>query len=573
MTRYLVTSALPYANGPIHFGQVIGAYLPADCYVRTLRLKGEEVCFVCGADEHGVAITINADKEGVDYPSYVARWRDDAKSTFDRLGIEFDVWSGTSVSPYHAELSQEFFRRLNAGGYLDKRTNEQLYCPQDEMFLADRYVLGVCYVCGEDGARGDECPACGTWLDALRLKSPRCQTCGTTPERRNTTHWYLDLPKLRDEHIGAWFEDHPWKDNVREFVRNMLADLHERPITRDMSWGVPVPPEIAGDEVGKVLYVWFDAPIGYVSFTREWAEQQGDPDAWKRFWNDPETRLVHFIGKDNIPFHCVIFPSMLWGVKQDYILPWSVPANEFYNLQGKKFSTSRNWVIPLDSFFERYDDEVTRFYLLSSSPETADSEWRWGEFQRCANASLADTIGNLATRVLRFIDKHFEGQVPPLVDAHEAELDRTLLEDCGRIADPGDSVLEFRYRRACEELIANAAVANVFVDRTAPWALRKTDPALAGSTLNTACQWIALLARWMVPFMPKKAQQLWAMVGGEGDVAALGWPQPPVAGTWRQIPAGRPLGEITGLFTKLSDEDIQHEIDALEARAAPGSEK
>ena len=569
MVRYLVTSALPYANGPIHFGQVIGAYLPADCYVRTLRMLGEEVCFVCGTDEYGFAITVNAEAEGTPYDEYVARWRENARTTFEGLGIEFDVWSGTSISPHHRELSQQFFRRLDQGGYLLKRTSDQLYCPKDEMFLADRYVLGTCYVCGEDNARGDECPKCGTWLDALRLVAPRCRECGATPEKRATTHWYLDLPKLRDEHIGAWFQDHPWKGNVQAFVRAMLDELQERPITRDMSWGIPVPEDIAGDEVGKVLYVWFDAPIGYLSFTREWADARGQPDAWKRFWKDPETRLVHFIGKDNIPFHCLIFPSMLWGQRDGYVLPWQVPAMEFYNLQGRKFSTSRNWTIPLERFFETYDRDATRFYLLSSAPEAADSEWRWEEYQRCVNASLADTIGNLATRVLRFVKKYEDGRIPPIATAHVEELDRVLLEECGPIEDPAEAILEFRFRRACERLVAGGTVANVFIDREAPWSLRKADPERSASVLNTAIQWLAWMARCMVPFMPGKAQLLWAMVGGQGPVEATGWPGLPRRGAWRTLAVGTPLGEIVGPFTKLADEGIRSEIEALERRSKP----
>ena len=565
--RYLVTSALPYANGPIHFGHLIGAYLPADCYARTLRMHGEEVCFVCGADEYGFAITMNADTAGVPYPEYVARWRSEIKATFDHIGIEFDVWSGTSLSPNHGELAQDFFRRLDEGGYLEKRTTDQLYCPHDEMFLADRYVVGTCYVCGEENARGDECPNCGTWLDALKIEDPRCRVCGTTPVLRQTTHWYLNLPKLRDEFIGEWFQDHPWKGNVKAFVAAMLEELQERPITRDMNWGIPVPADMLGGETGKVLYVWFDAPIGYVSFTREWAEEQGDPEAWKRFWKSEDTRLVHFIGKDNIPFHCLIFPSMLYGQKDGYVLPWQVPAMEFYNLQGRKFSTSKHWTIPLEPFFETYDREATRFYLLSSAPETADSEWRWEGFQRCVNTSLADTIGNLATRVLRFVAKHHDGCVPPIPPSLEKELDPILLEECGEPTDPHESILAFRFRRACEELVANGSIANVFIDREAPWALRKTDPERSAAVLNTAIQWLAWLARWMVPFMPDKAQLLWSMVGGSGAVADTGKPGVPVAGSWRLVEAGTPLGEIVGPFQKLDDEAIQREIAALEERS------
>ncbi len=571
MTRYLITSALPYANGPIHFGQVIGAYLPADCYVRALRLRGEEACFVCGADEHGVAITIGAEAEESSYEDYVARWRDQAKETFDRLGIEFDVWSGTSVSPFHAEMSREFFRRLDENGYLIRRASEQFYCPKDEMFLADRYVTGTCYVCGHDQARGDECPKCGTWLEALRLEVPRCKVCGTSPERRQTTHWYLDLPKLRDDGIGPWFEDHPWKGNVKAFVGAMLKDLQPRPITRDMKWGIPVPEELLGTlaegEPDKVLYVWFDAPIGYVSFTREWAEARGEPEAWKDFWRSPDTRLVHFIGKDNIPFHCLIFPSMLFGVKQDYVMPWAVPAMEFYNLQGRKFSTSGNWTIAPDEHFTRYDSEATRFYLLSSAPETSDSEWSWGEFQSCVNASLADTIGNLVTRVLRFVAKHFDGQLPALAPALEDEVRASLLEHSGPFADPVDDILAFRFRRATQTLIANAAVGNVYIDREAPWALRKSDPERAGAVLFGACQWIAWIARWMVPFMPTRAQEIWEMLGGSGPVAAATTDGVPTAANWRLLPAGTALGAITSPFEKLEDATIQAEVAALEARA------
>ncbi len=572
MTRYLVTSALPYANGPIHFGHVAGAYLPADVYVRTLRMLGEDVRYVCGADEHGVAITIGADREGLSYADYVARWRDEMKKLFDHLGIEFDVWSGTSISAPHRELAQDFFRQLDDNGYLIERTTEQLYCTTDAMFLADRYVTGTCPSCGHEGARGDECPSCGTWLDPLELRDPRCKICGSTPERRSTRHWYLDLAKISAEHLTEWFAAGDWKPNVRAFVESMLKDLHERPITRDMSWGVPVPEDRAQGETGKVLYVWFDAPIGYLSFTKEWAEQAGRPEAWRDYWKDPETRLVHFIGKDNIAFHCVVFPAMLYGVKQDFVLPWRVPANEFYNLQGRKFSTSENWSIPLAEFFENYDSEVARFYLLSSLPETSDSEWRWEEFQRVANTSLADTIGNLATRVLRFIDKRFDGRIPELCARHAEELDRAILTECGPILDPAESVRAFQFRRAAEHLVANAAAANVFVDRHAPWKLVKEDRELAAGVLNTCCEWLACVARWMAPFLPGKSQALWAMLGQQGPVSEAPWPAVPAAGSWRTLAAGQALGQVEGLFPKIDDETIAAEIAALEARAAARTE-
>lgn len=566
MTRHLVTSALPYANGPLHFGHVVGAYLPADVYVRTLRMRGDEVLFVCGTDEHGVAITIGAEQEGVPYPEYVARWRASIKGAFDAFGIEFDVWSGTSICPEHAQESQHFFRRLDQNGYLVQQTEEQLYCLHDEMFLADRYIAGTCYVCGHAEARGDECPKCGSWLDPLKMTQVSCKVCGTTPVKRSTRHWYLDLPKLRDDGVGAWFEHHPWKSNVRTFIGNQLAELRPRAITRDMRWGVPLPEDRADGETGKVLYVWFDAPIGYVSFTKQWARERGTPDAWKTWWQSADTRLVHFIGKDNIPFHCLVFPSMLFGMREGWILPWQVPANEFYNLQGAKFSTSKRWTIPIDEFVARYDSEAARFYLLASAPETADSEWRWEDFQACVNAGLADTIGNLVTRVLRFIDKNCESAIPPLDPAHEAELDATILSECGAFADPGDAIVEFRFRRASEDLLACARVANVFVDRSAPWTLRKTDPVKGASVLNTCCQWLAWLARWMAPFMPRKAQALWEMLGQTTRVADERWPGLPQPGAWRILAAGQKLGKVEGLFAKIDDARTAEEVAALEAR-------
>jgi methionyl-tRNA synthetase len=572
LPRYLVTSALPYANGPIHFGHVVGAYLPADVYVRTLRMQGEEVLYVCGTDEHGVAITIGAEKEGVPYADYVARWRGAIKETFDRLGLAFDVWSGTSVSPFHAPLSQDFFRRIEGNGYLLVRESEQLYCTTDRMFLADRYVVGTCPNCGYPEARGDECPRCAKWIDPLDPKfaaTARCKVCGTAPEKRTTHHWYLDLPRIRNEFLGRWVAEHEWKPNVGAFVENQMKEIEPRPITRDMPWGVPLPESALADTAGKVLYVWFDAPIGYVSFTREWAAARGEPDAWKRWWQDPGTRLVHFIGKDNIPFHCVVFPAMLHATREGYVLPWQVPANEFYNLQGGKFSTSQGWTIPLDEFFARYDAQAARFYLLASSPETKDSEWNWKEFQACVNAQLADAIGNLVTRVLRFVDKHHAGTVPSVAPEHVEELDRVLLAECGPFGDPAEHVRAFKFRRAAEQLVENARVANVFVDRLAPWSLQKTDPAKAASVLSTCSEWIGYVARWMAPLMPEKAAAIWSMLGRTDPVTALGWPARPAPGAWRIGLAGNRLGKVEGLFPKIDDAAVAAEIAALEARKRP----
>lgn len=552
MSQTLVTSALLYANGPLHFGHIAGAYLPADLYVRTLRMCGEDVLAVSGSDDHGVAITISAEKAGEDYASYVKRWHDDMRATFDALDIRYDIVSGTSTSPPHAALSQEFFEQLLAGGYLVERESEQLYCVHDQMFLADRYVSGTCYVCGHEHARGDECPNCGTWIDPLKFEDPRCNICGNTPERRKTTHWYLDLPKLRDEHIGDWIKGHGWKSNVANFIENLLKDVPERAITRDMSWGVPLPVSVGDKGDGKVLYVWFDAPIGYISFTKELLEARGEgPDAWERWWKNPDTKLVHFIGKDNIPFHCLVFPSMLHGTGAGYVLPAEVPANEFYNLEGGKFSTSGGNAFDIKTFLQTWDVDVTRFYLASTMPETSDSDFSLGQLVQVANTSLAGTIGNLASRVLKFIAKNYDGRVPAYEGDHTAEMDRVLLTECGELEDPAESIRQFRFRKAAEALVRNASAANVFVDRMAPWALRKEDPDKAAASLATLCEYLAWIARWMAPFMPTKAQTLWEMLGCEGEVAAQSWPGLPEAGSWRAPLTGQPLGELSALFPRV----------------------
>ena len=551
MTRYLVTSALPYANGPIHFGHVAGVYLPADVYVRTLRMMGEEVLSICGTDEYGVAITLKADQEGTPYPEYVKRWNHEIHSFFDRLHIEFDTFSGTSRCPQHEGTAQDFFRHLGANGYLDKQETTQLYCETDEMFLADRYVGGTCYVCGCEKARGDECPDCGTWIDPLRLIAPVCKQCGNTPVHRTTRHWYLNLPKLRDEHIGAWINDHEWKPNVRAFIQNLLKDVPSRSVTRDLKWGVPVPEDLAEGEEGKRLYVWFDAPIGYISFTKELMAQRGTPDEWQRWWQDPETRLVHFLGKDNIPFHCLVFPSMLWGTQQNYILPWQVPANEFYNLEAGKFSTSEGRTLDLDAFFAKYDPEAVRFYILTTLPETSDSTFSLEQMVLTINSGLAGNLGNLATRVLKFLAKNFDGVIPPIAPEHLDEMDHLMLGDCGEIGDPGIHVREFRFRQAAATLLANSSVGNVFMQRTEPWALRKTDPERAASALNTLCEWIRWVAQWMAPFLPQKAQELWEMLGCQGQVAQEPWPGIPQKGAWRRLEAGARLGTPEALFPRV----------------------
>ena len=553
MTRHLVTSALPYANGSIHLGHVAGAYLPADLYVRGLRQMGEEVLFVCGADEHGVAITIGAEQAEQSYDEYVAHWREGIKRTFDSLGIEFDTWSGTSICPDHEEMTQEFFRQLDDQGYLIRREIEQLYCAKDEMYLADRYVEGTCYSCGAENARGDECPACGTWIETLRLKEPRCKLCGEAPERRSTSHWFLDLPSLRDAKVADWIKSREWKSNVSAFIKGLLKDAPERAITRDMTWGVPVPADRSAGTSGKVLYVWFDAPIGYISFTKEWARKQGREEDWKLWWQNEDTHLVHFIGKDNIPFHCLVFPSMLWGTGQDYIMPHAVPANEFYQLAGGKFSTSDGHTFDLEAYLADTDAEVVRCYVTSTLPETADAEFNANDLVTFNNAQLASNLGNLGSRVLKFIAKNFDGRIPELDPAHTGDLEGLLFECCADCEDPGVDIKAFRFRRALEDVLALATAANVFMQRCEPWKTNKTDAALAGSQLNILCEWLSLLAAWLAPFAPHKAQELWLQLGGEGQVKDAGWPKVPGPDNpdWRTGLGGRQLGELGTLFPRM----------------------
>ena len=339
---------------------------------------------------------------------------------------------------------------------------------------------------------------------------------------------------------------------MEKFIENLLEDVPERAITRDMSWGVSLPPEVGDAGEGKVLYVWFDAPIGYISFTKELMRERGTPEAWKDWWQNEDTQLVHFIGKDNIPFHCLVFPSMLHGVQDSYVLPTAVPANEFYNLKGGKFSTSGGNAFDVVQFVEEWGVDATRFYLCSTMPETSDSEFSLEQLIQTVNTALAGTIGNLATRVLKFIAKNFDAVVPELQEAHREEMDRLILEECGPIEDPALHVREFRFRRAAEAVVANASVANVFVDRMAPWALRKEDPAKAASALNTLCEWLNWQARWMAPFMPTKAQELWEMLGHSGQVADEAWPGTPEAGSWRGLTAGADLGTPAALFPRLT---------------------
>ncbi len=431
--RTLVTAALPYANGDLHLGHLAGAYLPADIYARTLRLLGREVLFICGTDEYGVPITKTAESLGITPQELVDRNHASIRDSFAALGISFDNFSQTS-RPIHTETSQAFFLDLHRQGKLKQKTTDQFFCPACARFLADRYVEGTCPKCGSAGARGDQCEKCGTALNQLELVEPRCATCGAAPETRATQHWFLPLGDWQSR-LEAWLAGKPnWRENVLNYCRGWFAQgLDDRAITRDLAWGVPVP---LPEHEGKVIYVWFDAPIGYISATREWAAARGEPEAWRTWWQDPGTRLLHFIGKDNIVFHAIMFPAMLMAHSEPYILPDNVPANEFLNLEGNKLSTSRGFAVWLPDYLAKFPADSLRYALARNLPETRDTDFTWDGFQARHNNELGNNFGNLINRVLAFAHKYFDGRVPEWSEAAMTALDRAALDEVGALPRP-----------------------------------------------------------------------------------------------------------------------------------------
>jgi methionyl-tRNA synthetase len=468
--KLLVTSALPYSNGPIHIGHLAGAYLPADIFVRYQRAMGNDVVFMCGADEHGVPITIAAAQQGITPRELVDKYYTLNRDSFAGLRIEFDNYSRTSL-PLHLETSQEFFLALHSQGKLTVKDIKQLYCPQDKMFLADRYVHGTCPVCGHPDARGDQCEKCGAWLDALTLKEPRCAVCGTAPVIEETTHWYLPMGRFQQK-LEDWLgSKEGWKDNVLNYCRGWFKEgLKDRAITRDLDWGVPVPlPE--GE--GKVLYVWFDAPIGYISATKEWAGQQGTPERWRDYWCDPECEIIHFIGKDNIVFHAVFWPVMLMEVG-GYTLPAQVPANEFLNLEGRKLSTSQNYAVWVPDYLERFPPDILRYTLACNLPETKDADFSWKQFQACNNDELADILGNFVNRTLSFICKYLDARIPAgnTLNADDTQ----VLKEVGQLGEEIGALIDsYHIRAATSRMMDVARAGNRYFDAQQPWRTRKSD--------------------------------------------------------------------------------------------------
>jgi len=555
--KWLVTSALPYANGPIHFGHVVGAYLPADIFVRCLKLCGEDVVYICGTDEHGIAITIAAEQAGVSPKEHVDKYHEVIKGIFDSFRIEFDNFSRTTRPP-HYELSKQFFLELYEGGHISEKETEEFYCPRCARFLADRYITGSCPRCGYEGARGDECGKCGAWLKPEELLEPSCKVCGARPEYRRTKHYYLRLQDF-SERLKKWLDEkNQWKENVRAFVDNIIAGgLEERPISRDLDWGVPIP--LSGSE-GKVLYVWFDAPIGYISSTREWAEKIGQPGKWKEYWMDEETHLVHFIGKDNIPFHCIVWPAMLMGQKTKYVLPENVPANEFLNLEGRPFSKGDNWYIDLEGFFERYPRDAIRYTLCANMPETRDADFKWKDFQTRTNSELADIYGNLAHRTLRFIEIYRDGKIPAADSPGDAE--ENIMSAARDAAEKVRGFIRgYEFRKALFEVMELARAGNKYIDERQPWRTRKEAPEECSATLRAAAKLLAVIAYISWPFMPDTAEALWNMLGMKQKLVEVNWDE---VGDIRIEPDQR-LGPVKVLFDKIPDEVIEEEIARLKA--------
>jgi len=564
--RIMVTSALPYANGPLHVGHIAGAYLPADLYCRYQRLKGRDVVFVCGSDEHGVPIMLRARAEKKTPKEVVDRYHALIEATFEKLGISFDYYGRTS-SPVHAETSREFFRRLADKDVFRIKAEEQLFDPEAGIFLADRFVIGTCPNCGFDQAYGDQCERCGTALSPAELIEPRSTITQAVPIMKESTHWYMPLGDFEDR-LAAWIDEHgDWKPNVLGQVRSWLNEgLRDRAVTRDLPWGIPVPEEIAEalgiDAKGKVLYVWFDAPIGYISATKEWAAKKGDPDRWKKYWQASDSKLVHFIGKDNIVFHCLIFPAMLMA-HGDYVLPDNVPANEFLNLEGQKLSTSRNWAIWVHEHLENFPADPFRYALATMLPESKDSDFSWNDYQARVNSELADVLGNFVHRTTSFVSRYFDGKVPPLEGPQGVDLDvlARLAEGPARI---GAAYESFRFRDAVFETMALARVGNKYFNDTEPWKTIKTDPETCGNTLHVSLQLCAALAVLLDPIVPAAAAKLRDMLRLDGvassvpdpnDTGSIGWDEAAVS----LLPSGHVIGTPEPLFAKMEDEVIESE--------------
>ena len=558
--RYTLTAALPYTNGPIHIGHLAGVYVPADIYARFQRLQGHDVAFICGSDEHGVAISMRAKKEGVSPKEIIDKYHGIIKASFEEFGITFDNYSRTSVKIHH-ETASDFFKKLYDQGDFIEEVTEQLYDQEADQFLADRFVTGTCPVCGHTEAYGDQCENCGSSLNATDLINPKSTITGAVPSLKKTKHWFLPLDRY-EEFLKDWIlEGHKsdWKPNVYGQCKSWIDDgLKPRAVTRDLDWGIPVPVDGAD---GKVLYVWFDAPIGYISSTKEWAQREGKD--WEPYWKDKDTELYHFIGKDNIVFHCIIFPSML-KAHGDYVLPKNVPANEFLNLEGNKLSTSKNWAVWLHEYLVEFPNmqDVLRYALTANAPETKDNDFTWKDFQARNNNELVAIFGNFVNRVVVLTHKYYDGIVPKPSEFNAA--DEQAFEALRAFPKTiSDSLDRFRFREASQELMNLARLGNKYLADEEPWKLIKTDEERTKTVMFVALQIASALAVLSEPFLPFTSAKLKTILGHAEIVSASQWNE--IASTEVLLPSDHIINKAELLFRKIEDDEIEAQLTKLEA--------
>ena len=556
--RYMVTSALPYANGPVHIGHLAGVYIPSDIYVRYLRLRGRDVLWVCGSDEHGVPITLKAKKEGKSPQEVVNKYHEIIKKSFKELGISFDIYHRTSDKLHHETAAGMFKTIYDKNGFIEK-TTEQYYDPEAKQFLADRYITGTCPHCGYEKAYGDQCEKCGTSLSATELINPKSTISGAKPELKPTKHWFLPLDEY-EAFLRKWIlEEHKeWKPNVYGQCKSWIDQgLQPRAVSRDLDWGVPVPVENAK---GKVLYVWFDAPIGYISATKALTAN------WEKYWKDKDTKLVHFIGKDNIVFHCIIFPSML-KAEGSYILPDNVPANEFLNLEGDKISTSRNWAVWLHEYLEEFPgkQDVLRYVLTANAPESKDNDFTWKDFQARNNNELVAVLGNFINRAVVLTNKYFDGKVPERINPNEQDLN--VLKEIAEIKQKVETSIEnFRFREALKEAMNLARLGNKYLAETEPWKLIKTDEEKVKTILNIALQISASLSIILEPFLPFTSEKTGKIL----NIDKIAWDN---LGNFDLLPSGHQIGKQELLFAKIEDKEIEFQVNKLLATKEQNKEE
>ncbi|MBF8262529.1 MAG: metG [Parachlamydiales bacterium] len=560
--KILITSALPYANGPLHFGHIAGAYLPGDCYARFQRLRGHEVLYLCGSDEHGVAITLSAEMAHRSPKEHVDLFHEINQKFFHQLSFSFDHYSRTTW-PGHTKTTQDFFQVLQRKNLIEEKTENHLFSEKENRFLADRYVIGTCPKCGFQEARGDECQRCASSYEATDLKNPRSKISGAPLVLRPSLHLYMRFDLFKDQ-LKEWLLSKKWKENVVRFAFSYVDDLKPRAITRDSDWGIPVP-----GYPGKVFYVWFDAPIGYISAAQEWAQSINQPQRWKDYWLSSDTKLVQFIGKDNIPFHAVFFPAMLMGQDLPYKLPDELPANEFYLLEGRQFSKSDGWYIDLADFFTHYSADQIRYAIAANAPETADSEFTWKDFQMRCNAELLGKLGNFVHRTLTFARQQCAGKVPQLRSLSED--DEKFLEQIDVLTEMAALCFEqFHLRKACQTLMELAQTANVYFDAKKPWILAK-DPALRPeleACIAACLHCIKALALIASPLIPESAQKIWAMLGQTSILSKESWSHVQAM----TLTPGQMIAEPHVLFRKIEDEEIDRQIEKLGKAAQPKQE-